>query len=171
MRRSAIAAALFTSAATLVPTASAVRADSPPCRGSQLGGSFAAIPGSPGAGHISYRLVIRNTSKSTCFVSGIPTLTLIGKLGKALPTTARPEFPGELAEIRIDLNPGKAARLDARFSPDVPGPGEQQMGACERVATRLRVVPNGGGSTLVPLTPPTSVCEHGAMSLTLLSRV
>ncbi len=171
MRWFALAAAFLAVGALTGSAAVAASSDSPPCRGSQIGGSFAAIPGSPGAGHISYRLVVRNTSKTTCFVSGIPALTLIGKYRKALPTAARPEFPGALAAIRIDLSPGKAARLDARFSPDVPGPGEQQMGPCERVATRLRVVPNGGGSALVPITPATTVCEHGAMSLTLLSRV
>ncbi len=169
MLRFAIASAVAI-AATAGSTALAASSDSPPCRGAQLAGAFTAIPGSPGAGSISYRLVLRNASPSTCFLSGIPTLTLIGAHGKALPTATRPEHPGELAAIRIDLKHGQRASLDARFSPDVPGPGEGQVGRCEPLASRLRVVPNGGGSLLVPVTPATSVCEHGAMTLTLLSR-
>ena len=40
-------------------------------------------------------------------------LTLIGAHGKALPTATRPEHPGELAAIRIDLKHGQRASLDA----------------------------------------------------------
>ena len=72
MLRFAIASAVAI-AATAGSTALAASSDSPPCRGAQLAGAFTAIPGSPGAGSISYRLVLRNASPSTCFLSGIPT--------------------------------------------------------------------------------------------------
>ena len=168
MRRLPLAGLALSVAALLLVSGAAAHSSSPPCVGKQLSGAFAAIKGSAGAGNVSYRLVLRNSSKAACFVSGIPQLTLIGRRGKRLPTAARAEHPGMLMAIRVDLHPGGAAALEARSSPDVPGPGEQQLGRCEPIATRVRVIPNGGGSALLPLLPPTSVCEHGAMSLSLL---
>jgi hypothetical protein len=70
----------------------------------------------------------------------------------------------------VILKPGKAAAETARFSPDVPGPGEGVAGRpCEPAAYKLRVTPTGGGSVVVPVKPPTSVCEHGTMTLPALS--
>jgi len=61
------------------------------------------------------------------------------------------------------------AALTARFSPDIPGPGEPQTGrACEPTATKLRVVVSGGGTLLAPISPPTPVCEHGSLQVTNL---
>ena len=57
-----------------------------PCTASQLGGSFTVIPGSPGAGNISYLLRLRNRSSKTCFVSGLTQLRLLSKTGRPLPT-------------------------------------------------------------------------------------
>ena len=42
------------------------------CKGSQLSGSFAAVPGSAGAGNISYLLRLKNGSKTSCSVTGLP---------------------------------------------------------------------------------------------------
>ncbi|MEI8106049.1 MAG: DUF4232 domain-containing protein [Actinomycetes bacterium] len=137
-----------------------------PCLGTQLGGAFKVVPGSAGAGSIVYSLRVQNISMTTCFVTGIPGLTLLRPNGRALPTHAGVSHPGMLAAILVTLAPGKAAALTARFSPDVPGVGDHTPGACEPVAYRLRVSPSGGGSAVVPITPPTSVCERGSMTLT-----
>ena len=64
--------------------------------------------------------------------------------------------------------PGAAATAPARFSPDVPGVGEQSQGACEPTAHQLKVT-IGGGSVTVPVSPPTPCCEHGALRLSVLA--
>ncbi len=139
-----------------------------PCRGTELTGSFQAVPNSAGAGNIVYTLRLHNASRATCFVTGIPGVQLLGKHGKPLPTHASPTFPGALTAILVTLAPGKSAKATARFSPDVPGSGEGHVGACERTSYRLRVTPNGGGTLIVGITPPTAVCEHGAMKFSAL---
>jgi uncharacterized protein DUF4232 len=149
--------------------ASAMRGLPPPCEGADLSGSFSAVPGSAGAGNIVYALRLRNASHGICFVTGIPGVVLLDQHGKALPTQASPSFPGALAAIMVRLAPGKTAKATARFSPDVPGKGETVNGPCEATAYKLRVTPNGGGSLIAPLAPPTAVCEHGAMKFSALS--
>jgi Protein of unknown function (DUF4232) len=142
-----------------------------PCVAKQLTGTFRQIYGSAGAGSISYRLRLRNHSPRTCFVSGLAGLSLLGKRGRPLPTKITPAFRPGLTAVRVVLRPGRAAKADARFSPDIPGPGEAQTrGPCEPKAYRVRVKPPPGGGTLVAaISPPTSVCEHGAISLRALS--
>ncbi|HVM56000.1 MAG TPA: DUF4232 domain-containing protein [Gaiellaceae bacterium] len=136
------------------------------CTGGDLGGSFAVVPGSPGAGQISYTLTVTNTSSSPCFVSGLPQLQLLDAGGGALPTNVTAAEPGTGTAAKIVLQPGGSAKSDARFSPDVPGQGEGQAGQpCEPVAHRLQVTAPGGGTALVPITPPTSVCEHGSLRM------
>lgn len=135
-----------------------------------LGGSFKVVPDSEGAGNIVYRLRLRNTSSQTCFTTGIPGLQLLGKDGTKLPTKAI--FVGKqgtLTAIVVPLKPGATATLTARFSPDVPGPGEPQLHACEKTAYKLRVSPAGGGTATVPVSPPTPVCEHGSLQVTALT--
>jgi hypothetical protein len=137
-----------------------------PCTGSQLNGVFAHVPGSEGAGNTVYKVRVRNRSKQTCFVSGIPLLQLLDKTGHKLPTHAVAESPGTLTAAKIDLAPGKYANATARFSPDVPGTGEPTNKACEPTASRIRITPQPGGGTVEgPIAPPTAVCEHGGMSL------
>lgn len=140
-----------------------------PCKGSELSGTFTAIRGSQGAGNIVYTLRLRNRSSGTCWVSGLPVATLLGKSGKKLPTHGRAEFPGEATAIILRLAPGKSASANARFSPDVPGVGEGHPGQCEATAYTLLVTPNGGGAVRAPVSPPTPVCEHGQLSWSLLS--
>lgn len=137
-----------------------------PCTGSMLSGTFKAIPNSEGAGNIVYRLRVRNTSHVTCFVTGIPQLQLLAQNGKKLPTKTIFDGPaGTLTAIVVPLAHGAGASLTARFSPDVPGPGEPVTKACEKTAYRLRVSPSGGGTVTVPVLPPTPVCEHGTLQL------
>ena len=78
---------------------------------------------------------------------GLPQGRLLGRHGGALPTKIRAAFPGALSAILVTLRPGQSARATARFSPDVPGTGEQTIGACEPTAYRLRVTARGGGTT------------------------
>jgi uncharacterized protein YecT (DUF1311 family) len=139
------------------------------CNASALSGRFTLVPGSQGAGNVVYRLTLLNTSRSTCFVTGIPRLVLLDKQGKALPTAAVSASPGRGTAAKIELSPGSASTADARFSPDVPGPGEQHPGACETTAYWLTVSPAPGhGSLRAPISPPTPVCEKGRLSFSLL---
>lgn len=142
------------------------RAAVAPCRGKALAASFAVVPGSAGAGNIVYILRVRNRTLRTCFVSGLPRLGLLGRTGAALPTHPFPEHLGALAAVQVVLRPGAYASASARFTPDVPGPGEPTNGPCEPVATRLRVTPQPGGGTIIAaIVPPTRVCVHGRMTV------
>jgi hypothetical protein len=140
------------------------------CKGSQLSGTFAAVPGSAGAGNISYLLRLRNVSKTSCSVTGLPQGRLLGRRGGALSTNIRAAFPGALSATLVTLRPGQSARATARFSPDVPGTGEQTIGACEPTAYRLRVTARGGGTSTVHILPPTPVCEHGRLLFSAYGR-
>jgi hypothetical protein len=143
-------------------------ASTPACKASQLSGTFAVVRGSAGAGNIVYRLHIRNRSTSTCFVSGMPVVRLLGKTGAALPTKETPAHPGMGTAARIVLAPGRSAHADFRFSPDVPGPGEgAAKKQCEPTAWFLRVNAAGGGVVRVKVVPPTPVCSHGALQVGL----
>ena len=160
----AVAGGIAAFAATTVTAAVA-----PACVGKDLIGTFAAVPGSAGAGSISYNLRLRNRSSRTCFVSGLAQLQLVGRTGKALPTRVRPAHPGALTAVRVDVRPGGYTAATARFSPDVPGVGEGGYGPCEPKAYRARVtVPPGGGVVVVPIVPATSVCEHGSMAFSVM---
>jgi hypothetical protein len=140
------------------------------CRGAQLAGTFAVVPGSAGAGNITYALRLKNVSASSCTVTGLPQGTLLGRARNALPTRVRAAFPGALSAILVTLPPGRSTRATARFSPDVPGTGEQMIGRCEPPAWWFRVAGQGGGTTLVKVAPPTSVCEHGQLSFSAYGR-
>ena len=141
----------------------------PACGGSDLSGSFSEIPGSAGAGQVSYKLTLTNSSSAACFVSGIPQLQLLDAQGGALPTSVSAEQPGQGTAAKITLQPGASAAAEARFSPDVPGTGDsQQPGPCEPVAHQLEIT-IGGGSATVPVSPPTSVCERGSLRMALLA--
>jgi Protein of unknown function (DUF4232) len=158
--------------AALGPVSSARPNASGLCTGSVLAGAFKAIPGSAGAGNIVYRLRVENTSKHACGVTGLPALTLLDSAGGKLPTRARfAGTPGTLTAVLVRLAPGGIATLTARFSPDIPGPGEPVSGrACEPTAYRLRVAPSGGGSVVVPISPATPVCEHGSLQIGVFTR-
>jgi Domain of unknown function (DUF4232) len=60
------------------------------------------------------------------------------------------------------LQPGASETADARFSPDVSPCGKT-------VSHVLRVTAAGGGTVDVPITPPTKVCDGGAMVWTPLT--
>jgi hypothetical protein len=139
------------------------------CKGKNLTGKFILVPNSQGAGNVLYTLQLRNASGASCFVSGIPGLRLVGKTGKLLPTHVSPAHRGAMTAVKVTLRPGGYAAATARFSPDVPGQGEGHPGGpCEPVAARIRISPPGGGTLVGLVSPPTSVCEHGGMTLTTL---
>ena len=157
----------------LAATASGATRASTPCTGTMLSGSFKVIPGSPGAGNIVYRLRLEDTGDGACFVTGLPGVTLLDAAGRKLPTKSSfAGRPGMLTAVMVPLTPGSGtATLTARFSPDVPGPGEPVAGKqCEPTAYKLRVTPSGGGAVVVPISPPTPVCEHGSLQVTSFTR-
>ncbi len=142
----------------------------PACTGHDLSGTFSAVPGSAGAGSISYNLRVRNRSTHACFVSGLAGIRLLGRYGRRLPTHVHAAHPGMLTAVRVVVQPGGYAAATARFSPDVPGPGEPVAGHnCEPTAYRARVsIPPSDRGFIVRVRPPTPVCEHGSMVLSVL---
>lgn len=155
----AVIAAVAASAAPARPAAAS-------CTGKQLVGVFAVVPGSAGAGNIVYKLTLKNTSALPCMVTGLPSGQLLGRYHNPLATHIRAANPGALTAVLVTLLPGQTTFASARFSPDVPGPGEGHIGRCEPLAHWFRVRAQGGGVTIVPVKPPTSVCEHGTLSFT-----
>ena len=143
----------------------------PACTGNALRATFAVLAGSAGAGNIVYRLTVTNTSRSPCFVSGLPHAQLLDANDVRLPTHVSAAQPGEPTAARIVLEQGRSASADARFSPDVPGPGEpvNGTGSCEPSAAILRITAPGGGDIDAPVRPRTPVCEHGALSLSVFT--
>ena len=138
-----------------------------PCTGPQLTGTFTVVRGSAGAGNIIYALTLRNKSTNTCFVSGTPQVKLLDKRGRPQATKILPAHPGAQTAVLVTLKPGAKTKATARFSPDVPGVGEGHIGKCEPTSYTLLVTPNGGGSVRVPIRPPTPVCEHGQLQLSV----
>jgi hypothetical protein len=144
---------------TITTTGAATSAK--PCSGLQLAGTFALVPGSAGAGQIVYALTVKNTSKTRCSVRGAPKGTLLGVSGTALPTRVTSAGGGARPLV---LEPGASAVADARFSPDIAGNGDSQTGPCQPAAHTLQVTADGGGVVDAAVTPPTSVCQQGALN-------
>ena len=178
----AVRSARFTSlaialgiAAVVVPASIGATADAtgraPWCGGTQLSVSFSVVPYSVGAGNVSYALRVKNVSATTCAVSGLPGLRLLGMKGKKLPTHVVDADPGVTAVI-VTLKPGHSAWAAGRFSPDVPGTGEPQSGPCEATSYHVSVtVPPRGDAVVGPFSPPNPVCEHGTISLSVLGTI
>jgi Domain of unknown function (DUF4232) len=143
--------------------ASTIRASPLACSARDLHGAFTVVPASAGAGQIGYLLTVRNVTRRSCWVSGLPAVRLLGAHHRRLPTQVLPQIPGQPAGRRIVLDPGDSASAAARFSPDIPGAGESQGAPCEPVAIRLRIAAPGGGTLLAPIEPPTRVCSRGAL--------
>lgn len=153
---------------TVTVTTAPTTAAAAPCLASALTGTFAAIPGSAGAGQIAYRLRLTNQGDTTCFVSGFPAAQLLDQKGAKLPTNETPDQPGTGTAVRVDLKPGDAATADVRFSPDVPGTGDQTPGQCEPKAYTLRLT-IGDGTVDASVVPPTPVCERGTLQYRTLT--
>jgi hypothetical protein len=167
--RICLAALVVGAAATLSASTALGHRSVAACMGGQLGGRFAAVSGSAGAGNIVYNLTLKNTSATPCTLTGLPAGQLLGKRKQKLATHVHAAHPGQLAAILVTLVPGDSTYATARFSPDVPGTGEQTAGQCEPTAYWLRVRAQGGGATTVKVRPATPVCEHGALSFSAYS--
>ena len=148
---------------TTTTRATTTTAASAPCAAGSLQGTFDVVPGSPGAGQISYTLTLTNTGATPCYVLGIPQVQLLGTTGTALPTAPSAEPPAPANPPKISLQHGKSANSEARFSPDVNGTGDNTGGQCQPTATVLRVTAPGGGTLDAPIQPPTPVCERGSL--------
>ena len=128
----------------------------PACFGPLLSGTFALVPGSGHAGHVAYALTLTNTSGTTCTLR-LERLELQDRSGRLLPTNPSGSLP------RNDLAPSASTTTNVEISPDVPGTGDNQSGACQPKAYMLEIVTPGGGKLLVPIKPPTSVCGQGSL--------
>lgn len=156
--------ALLTAAVTLsLSPGSAGSAGTSACTETSLHGSFAEVEGSAGAGHIVYRLRLRNHTGATCQVPTHPGLRLEDSHHHNLPT--HPTFPAAHSP-RFNVSSHRAMIMRASFSPDIPSGGEPAN--CERVAHWLRVGLLAQGRITVPIVPPTRVCGHGAMTFSSL---
>jgi hypothetical protein len=139
---------------TVTTTRTVTQSSAPPspCLGGQLAGTFNVVPGSAGAGHISYLLTLKNSSQTACTLTGLPNVvTLEDKNKSSLPT----QVAGSPSATVVTLQPGDSATAMARFSPDVPS---SQSGTCQPKAYRIEVNP-GVGITEMDVKPPTSVCD------------
>ncbi|HVS85087.1 MAG TPA: DUF4232 domain-containing protein [Gaiellaceae bacterium] len=147
---------------TTVTTTAATTTPTTMCSAGDLTGVFKAVPGSAGAGQISYELVVTNTASHDCIVTGLPTIQLLDASGNNLPTHEDAAHPGQATAALITLHDGDSASAQARFSPDVNGVGDSTNGACQPQAATVRVV-IGSGTLDAPVQPPTSVCEQGSL--------
>lgn len=140
----------------------------PRCHTGDLSGHFTAVQGSQGAGNIVYNIDLTNTSSHPCTVYGYPGMLLLNAAHAALPTNVQRSTIA--AKTYVTLIPNGDASASARFSPDVPGPGESASG-CEPTAAYTEITPPDETTQLVvPVSPPTPVCEHGAMQVSAFVR-
>jgi hypothetical protein len=157
-----------TSPVTAQPTRTVVPAASR-CHTSGLTGRWALVPGSAGAGHVVAQVTLTNRTRSTCRVYGYIGMQLLGSGGSTVPTNVTRTGPG--AAATISLAPGASAVTDVRFSPDIPGPGEPQSGACEPAAYSVQITPPDETTQLVSqifvngAASHETVCERGLLQI------
>lgn len=146
--------------AIALPTSSGATAG---CTAAHLHGRFTMIPGSAGAGSVSYALRLQNVGGASCTISGRPGLQLLDARGRRLPTRVVADHPGTGTAILVTVRPHHRAVVTARFSPDMPSGGEGNP--CEPTAHSIRVtLPSPARGTLVaPVSPATPVCGHGRL--------
>lgn len=141
------------------------------CDLASMRASFAELPGSPGAGNVVYLLRLVNRTAKTCTLSGRPRLQLLNRAHARLPThvVAAIAVAAGAKASTVAIRPDGSGWVSARFSPDVPGPGESQKGQCEPTAYFLRVSLTGAAGTVTgAVSPPTPVCEHGQLQSSFL---
>ena len=137
------------------------------CVGGDLAAAFSLEPGSMGAGNVVYRLRLTNVSSAACVLNTPLRFLLFDLHGVALPTHVTVTNAGKPAWGVIAAH-RPVLYAKGRFSPDVPGVGEQERGPCEPVARRLRVTLPAGSHVTAAITPTTRVCERGSISLTVV---
>ena len=134
------------------------------CQTSDLAASYTVVVGSSAAGSISYNLRLTDTSMHQCTIYGYAGMLLLDANHKPLPTNVQRDslVPKQL----LRLNPGGSASATVRFSPDVPGVGDNPSSACQPTAYYAEVTPPDDTTQLVTaVNPPTSVCERGTMQI------
>lgn len=150
---------------SLPPTSVSTTAASPAlCTVANLQATFSVIPNSQGAGNEVARIVLTNSGSTVCQTYGYVGMLLLGANGAALPTDVV-RVPGTSNYPIINLAPGASASATARFSPDIPGTGDSQTGACQPTATSTEITPPDNTAHLIVPGPGTSVCEGGTMSV------
>lgn len=152
--------------ATTAGTPGAAVNGSTRCHTADLSGSFTVVPDSEAAGSISYNLKLTNSGKRICTVYGFAGMLLLDKKHAPLPTHV--VWNSLVPKQLITLKPGASAAATDRFSPDVPGTGDNAApgSACQPTAAFAEITPPDETTQLVaPVSPPTSVCERGTMSL------
>jgi hypothetical protein len=131
-----------------------------------LRGSFSIAPNSAGAGSVVANVTLHNVSQQDCWVGGYPGMLLLGSSRQALPTNVARE--NTVTPRRVTLMPGGYASASARFSPDVPGTGDSQNGACQPTSHYVEITPPDNTTHLVvSADPATSVCERGTLQTTV----
>ena len=134
------------------------------CHTSDLSASFTVVYGSAGAGSISYNLRVTNTSMHQCTIYGFAGMLLLDASHTPLPTNVA--WDSLVPRRLLRLNPGGSAAATARFSPDVPGAGDNPGPACQPTAFYTEVTPPDETTQLVTaVTSPTPVCERGSIQL------
>jgi hypothetical protein len=134
------------------------------CSAAHISAKMTVIRGSAGAGHIGYKLTLKNSGRHSCSIGNHPGLKLLNAKGRGLPTHVT-KFGKQRT---VTIKPGHSAGAKLRFSPDVNGPGEHGR-TCEPAAHKVRVFLTASKSVVGPVTPATSVCEHGAIQEQALS--
>jgi hypothetical protein len=136
-------------------------APSPPCAAGSLTASFKR-DSAPFGGQVSYSLIVRNLH-SRCHTSSVLTLHLLSASGSLVPAHVD-------AGIRSPfVIPPGVKELEAATLRTTAGAAEPHHGACEPLASRLRVAPRpGSGALTVPIQPPLHACHGGLIEISSL---
>jgi len=121
-------------------------------------------------GDIDYAATLTNAASHSCTLYGYPGLLLLDAKYAPLPTDAL-RIP-DPAKRLIILPAGGIATAFGRFTPDVPGVGDNTtvppggVWVCQPTAVHIQIIPPDETTHLVvKVTPPTSVCQSGLMQV------
>ena len=131
----------------------------PACDAGSLSASFdQASP--PYQGATAYYLGLTNVGGEPCHTRSFVGLTLLGDGGDPVPTRM---MVGISSPYVIAAGGEEYAVATLRTS---AGPGEPLHGACEPLATQVRVAPSRHGDPLTgPIEPALHACHGGAITL------
>lgn len=161
------------SPAAAAPSANGTATGTARCHTQDLSASFTVVNGSAGAGSISYNLRLTNKSGHLCTIYGFPGMLLLDAKHRPLPTNV--VWDSLVPKRLVWLIPGASASSTVRFSPDVPGTGDNGTAApgqpwtCEPTAYYVEITPPDETTQLVTsVAPATPVCERGTMQTSAL---
>jgi hypothetical protein len=139
----------------VLPAAPAASASWPQCSPSQIG--ITAAGTGAGLGHVGVLFTLRNTSPTSCRLSGYPGIQLLGSNGHALPTTVVPAVTGAylfpaVAPHRVALQPGALASFDLQYGDNPVGAqaNEPYAQACPSATSAQVTLPNANEHSVVP---------------------